>query len=204
MKMGTLISRFWKEKGAAATVEFVVLFLPMIALVFTCFQVALAYHFSLTAQKAVEVGARVAAVRDPVYKFLPGTNETAPGQQDGEPCAFGNCVNDTTIYTCEGANLSLAECDVEAFNAIFQEVAAFAYLLQPEDMNISYQYARLGKARGPFTPLITVSIVERPFTFQFGFDLGFGRRQGDPQSQEVQTQIGISAIAVAEDMSSAN
>lgn len=204
MTMGAPIIRFWRERRAAATVEFVVLFLPMIALVFTCFQVALAYHFSLTAQKAVEVGARIAAVRDPVRRFLPQTNVTSDTGTKGEPCALGHCVEVTTVFRCEGADLSPALCDVSAFNAIFQEVAAFAYLLSPEDMNISYRYAGLGKAGGPFIPIIEVEIVERPFTFQFGFDLGAGNRQGASQTQEVRTQVGISAIAVAEDLSSAN
>ena len=204
MTMRAAVSRFLIERRAAATVEFVVLFLPMIALVFTCFQVALAYHFSLTAQKAVEVGARIAAVRDPVYTALPGTNvRTTSGEIEGS-CAFDNCVDPGGPWVCEGANLSLATCDVDAFNAIFQEVAAFAYLLNSDDMNIRYEYARLGKAGGPFIPIITVSIVERPFTFRFGFDLGAGNRQGGAQSQEVRTQVAISAVAVAEDLSSAN
>lgn len=204
MKTRTGKYRFLRDRRGAATVEFVVLFLPMIALVFTCFQVALAYHFTLTAQKAVEIGARIAAVRDPVHRNIPARNVTSSTGTIEEPCALDHCVDPGGPWTCSGADLTLAQCDAAAFDAIFQEVAAFAYLLNPEDMEITYRYARLGKAGGPFVPIIRVEIVERPFAFQFGFDLGFGNRQGTSQSQERRTQVGIAAEAIAEDLSSAN
>ena len=92
------LKAFLTDRRASASVEYVVLFLPLIALVFTSFQIALAFHFALTAQKAVENGARIAAVRDPVYHrdYLPHKNEPAPGAETGDTCV----VSLTTLRGC--------------------------------------------------------------------------------------------------------
>lgn len=164
------------ERGSAATLEYVVLLLPLLALVFTSFQIALAYHFSLTAQKAVELGARIAAVRDPVFTELPTTNllNTGGGFVNGDACASGACQDMGGPFTCSGETIGTATCDAAAWAAIAQEVANLAYLLDPDDLSITYSYGALGFADGPFTPIVEVRIRERPFFLQFFFNLDFG------------------------------
>lgn len=204
------LRRFLKDAGGAAAIEYVVLLLPLLALVFTSFQIALAYHFSLTAQKAVENGARVAAVRDPVYVNLPASNQAASGARTGLECARSEegllepCVRpDPDHWTCTAADLGGPDCDADAFNEIFQEVASIAYLLDPDDLVITYRYAGLGFANGPFVPIVEVGIKERPFFLRFGFNLAIGG-EGGGEGQEAQTLPSVMAVAIAEDLSSTN
>ncbi len=200
MKM-TRKAPFGRDDSGAATIEYVVLLLPLIALVFTSFQIALAYHFALTAQKAVELGARIAAVRDPVHIAMPTRNEIAPGARAGDPCALGGCVAPGGPWRCSGNEVSGGDCSAAAFATIFGEVGRIAYLLSPEDLTVTYSYAGLGFAGGPFTPIVEVSIEERPFFLQFFFNLAFG--SGEDASGALNLPA-VAASAIAEDLSSTN
>ncbi|MFV0472710.1 MAG: TadE/TadG family type IV pilus assembly protein [Pikeienuella sp.] len=194
--------RFLGDEAGAATIDYVLLLLPLLALVFFSFQIALAYHFALTAQKAVELGARVAAVRDPVHAALPRTNRIAPGRALGDACALGGCLApEGGPWICVGDDLKEGDCDAAAYGRIFDEVARVAYLLDPGDLSVTYSYAELGFAGGPFTPIVEVSIRERPFLLQFFFNLAF--TSGENESSELNLPA-VAAAAVAEDMSSEN
>lgn len=197
------LRRFLADERGSAAVEYAVLLLPLMALVFTSFQIALAYHFSLTAQKAVELGARIAAVRDPVHTGLPATNalNSDGGFEIGDACALGACQDMGGPFSCSGPDLGGESCDSAAWNAIAEEVASLAYLLDKDDLTITYYYGALGYAGGPFTPIVEVKIEERPFVFQFAFNLGFA--QGADGPGEVRTPA-VAATAIAEDLSSRN
>lgn len=198
------LRKFIRRDEGSAAIEYVALLLPLIALVFTSLQIALAYHFSLTAQKAVELGARIAAVRDAVHLGLPTRNELdqTSGLSVGAACGFGACVDPGGPWTCTGATIATdANCDVAKFNEIRDEVSRLAYLLDDDDLSISYSYGLLGFADGPFVPIVEVAIVERPFFLQFFFNLAFGG--GDDESFEV-TLPSVAATAIAEDLSSTN
>lgn len=191
-----------KDDGSAA-IEYVALLLPLIALVFTSLQIALAYHFALTAQKAVELGARIAAVRDAVHEGLPRTNELVSGGSftAGDACGFGACEHPGGPWTCTGATVATdPDCDLAKFNEIRDEVARLAYLLDDDDLSITYSYGLLGFADGPLVPIVEVAIVERPFFLQFFFNLAFG---GEDDNVEV-TLPAVAATAIAEDLSSTN
>lgn len=195
---------FAQDVRAAVTIEYVVLLLPLLMLVFVSFQIALAYHFSLTAQKAVELGARIAAVRDPVSLLLPRVNtfDGGSGASLGDPCAeTGACVDPGGPWVCTGADLGGGACSAAAFQDVFAEVDRIAYLLDPEDLSVSYYYGRLGYAGGPFVPIVQVSIQERPFFLQFFFNLGFGLG-GDPDGRL--DLPAVAASAIAEDLSTSN
>ena len=193
--------RFLRNDDASASVEYVVLLLPLLALVFTSLQIALAYHFSLTAQKAVELGARIAAVRDPVRIDLPNTNtrDEASNLGAGASCANGACLDMGGPWVCNGAALDPSVCDVAAYTDIYNEIANLAYLLQPEDVTISYDYGLLGYAGGPFVPIVEVRIEERPFFLQFLFNLAFATDDGEAQILSLPS---VAATAIAEDLSS--
>lgn len=199
--MNARLPSFRRDESGAATIEYVILLLPLIALVFTSFQIALAYHFALTAQKAVELGARIAAVRDPVHTGMPLENAAAPGARVGDSCALGGCAAPGGPWRCSGSDLGSADCDAAAFSAIFDEVGRIAYLLSPEDLTVTYSYAALGFAGGPFTPIVEVTIEERPFFLQFFFNLAFG--SGEDSSGRL-TLPAVAASAIAEDLSSTN
>lgn len=192
------IGRFFGDRAAAASLEYVLLLLPLLALVFTSFQIALAYHFALTAQKAVEQGARIAAVRDAVHTGLPQTNTPAATAATGAPCATGNCQPPGGPWVCSGENVNGGDCDARAYAEIYNEVARIAYLLQPNDMTITYTYAGLGFANGPFVPIVEVEIRERPFFLQFFFNLAL--LSSEEGAEELQLPA-VAASAIAEDLS---
>jgi len=197
------LKKFASDRSGSATIEYVVLFLPLIALVFVSFQIALAYHFALTAQKAVELGARIAAVRDPVHTGMVRTNaiNTANGASFGDSCAVGGCAVPTGgPWSCSGDDVGNGDCDAAAYAEIYDEVARIAYLLEPSDLSVTYSYAGLGFAGGPFVPLVQVSIVERPFFLQFFFNLAVG---GTSAPDELRLPA-AAASAIAEDLSSSN
>ncbi|MEM8751627.1 MAG: TadE/TadG family type IV pilus assembly protein [Pseudomonadota bacterium] len=198
--MRFLIKRYLRATRGAATIEYILLLLPLLALVLTAFQIALAYHFTLTAQQAVELGARIAAVRDPVSTAMPDVNEVAAGFSQGQSCSIGACEPPGGPWVCSGENLG-GECDAVAYNAIFLEVARIAYLLDPDDLSVSYIDGRLGFAGGPFTPIVQVEIREKPFFLQFLFNLALA--DGSAEVEEV-TLPAVAASAIAEDLSSTN
>jgi len=202
MMIKTPIRRLCADKSAAATIEYVVLLMPLLAMVFVSFQIALAYHFALTAQKAVELGARIAAVRDPVSTVMATTNQIAGGRAVGDSCALGGCVPPSDgPWTCSGDDLGNADCDANAYSEIFDEVARIAYLLDPSDLSITYSYGGLGYAGGPFIPIVEVSIEERPFFLQFFFNLAV--RNPTTGRDELELPA-VAASAIAEDLSSRN
>ena len=195
------VRRFLRDRRGAASIEYVLLLLPLLAMVFTSFQIALAYHFALTAQKAVEQGARIAAVRDKVHLGVPDDNIAAINAATGDRCGVGACVDPGGPWRCSGADLTTADCDADRFAEIFDEVARIAYLLDPEDMSVTYYYGDLGFANGPFTPIVEVAIEERPFFLQFFFNLAVG----NPENEVDELQLPpVAASAIAEDLSSSN
>ncbi len=196
------LRRYLADRSGAATIEYVVLLLPLLAMVFVSFQIALAYHFALTAQKAVELGARIAAVRDPVHTTMVKTNAIASGHAFGDECALGGCVPPIGgPWTCSGNDLGSTDCDANAYAEIFSEVGRIAYLLDPSDMSVTYSYGGLGYAGGPFVPIVEVSIEERPFFLQFFFNLAVANPSNG--SDELRLPA-VAASAIAEDLSSKN
>ena len=204
MTMVRRIRSFLADRSGAATVEYVVLFLPLVALVFTSFQISLAYHFALTSQKAVENGARFAAVRDPAVVGMP--EEYGIGTVGGDACSNpGACtLADPGPWVCEGADLNSGSCDIAAFDAIYQEIASLAYLLQPEDVVIRYRNAGLGYAGGPFVPIIEVSILEKPFFLQFFFEATAFGGSAEAARPGAESLPAVTATAIAEDMSTSS
>ncbi|MEL6679840.1 MAG: TadE/TadG family type IV pilus assembly protein [Pseudomonadota bacterium] len=166
------LKRFRRDTEGAATVEFVILFLPFMSLIFFIFEVAIAYHWALSAQKAVEQGARAATVRAPVATSLIRTTgfgdaviqrPKIAGALDGGACYLGNCEVVPTVSCTGGAQLGAA-CDADQFNEIFQVVRKLAYNVDPEDVTITYEDVLLGYAGDPYVPLVTVSIRQRERT----------------------------------------
>ncbi|WP_316016051.1 TadE/TadG family type IV pilus assembly protein [Roseobacter sp. HKCCA0434] len=125
--------RFLRDEQGAATVEYVIIFVPLIMLIFLIFQVAIAYHWALSAQKGLELAARTAAISAPVHEDLQLdgpfgitaiNRAVSSGSDSGDPCwvvlgtetvtdADGNSVTvDRTAceyvptYTCRGINIT--------------------------------------------------------------------------------------------------
>lgn len=157
-----IINKAIKNEDGAATVEFVAVSFALLILVFFVVELTLLFFFSLSAQKAAQVGARLAIVSNPAAVGVPVTNTRTAGGVFGVSCsdASSPCINFGTL-TCSGGD---ASCDVAAFNRILTGIQRFLGDAQAEDITISYTYVGLGFAGGPSTPSITVTIANVDYT----------------------------------------
>jgi hypothetical protein len=179
----------WRDQGGAVFAEFAIM-LPMIVLI-VCGSIDFLYAFYQwnAAAKAVEVGARIAAVSDPV---APGLNQLSNqavlnGAMPGTPmpgftvtCRRGSC-------TCVGACAGLLE---HSFNrAAFDRIVfgrgrsacgqAGPYYtagmcdvmpsITPDNVVIVYKQSGLGYAGRPGGPVPTIELSLVNMHFQFFF-----------------------------------
>ena len=168
------LSRFRRTDRGAASLEFVFVFLPLILLIFLIVQIAIAYHWMLSAQKGLEMAARLAAVTPPVHRGLTvntglGTRvvprQAATGADTGEACYLGACEQ-MQIFTCWGGEfmpnadgvLPATDCDFSRFQRIYDEVDRFAYSLEMEDFAIAYEDVGLGYSGQSYVPLIVLAV----------------------------------------------
>lgn len=164
-----MFRRYRKDESGAATVEFVLVFVPLIMIIFFIFEMAMAYHWALAAQKGVEKGARLAITQLPVHDTLVDTNgriktyDLAGTTVAGDLCLFtGRCTYVPTAVCTGGIYLDGA-CDATRFATLLSAVSQHAYGLRPENLTVSYRESGLGRATEPFVPIVTVTISSRAF-----------------------------------------
>lgn len=161
---------YWADERGAATIETLVIFLPLMLLTLTIFEIGLAYYLSITAQKAAQLGARLVVARDPINTAVPLRNPVAYRDgQIGDACYQGPSRNDACAdpggpWVCDGAALA-GNCDVIGFNNVIAEMRRVYPSLDSREVKISYIYRRLGYADGPFEPEVTVTIGNRAMPF---------------------------------------
>jgi hypothetical protein len=167
--MKTLIVRFLKEDDGASTIEYIFNFSILMGFAFFIFNIIVAYFIINTTENAAQRGARFAAVRPPAVTGMPAVNQLAPGATPGGPCTVaGNCVPPTpATWSCRAG--TIGACDFGNYEAIWREINRISPPLTGEEVEITYYYAQLGFAGGPFTPIVEVSITPdwQLFFFQF-------------------------------------
>jgi Flp pilus assembly protein TadG len=184
--------RFLREQSGAAMVEMTIVVMLLFTLVLGFVDFGYAFYQWNAANKAVQVGARLAAVSDPVTVGI--TEETASppeGKAPGDPVD-----NDGTTYHyvctnagCECATGRTCMGEEEAFDlanftliyagddGLCQDTVApgrpgmcdFFPALQEDEVQIEYVATGLGywtRPGGP-VPTIRVSIINRTFDFFF-------------------------------------
>jgi len=181
------------ERGAVSA-EYPIAFVAIFGMFMFSFQVGFAMFELISAEKAAQTGARFAAVRTPINNDVPSKNDIAAAGTLGGWCNQGNCVTPTPpasqdSWTCTGGSLDTDNCDVEAFKKLWDDMARQGFDYEPSDITVSYQYAWLGYAGGPFVPLIEVQIESRPFLFSFGLGDDLTRRRviGNAISEDLKT-----------------
>lgn len=218
---------FLGDERGNVTLEVVLIFIPITFLSLALFELGISLYFILSAQKAAQLGARIAATRSPVSEFVPAINEIntqigsfgdACFQDDGGSSTDGlfqvatqsypndACLHPGGPWRCRIEDGALSGgCDQELFLDILFEMR-WVYPVAVEDVVIDYRYARLGFAGGPFVPHITVSILPRPSPWSlilFNWDVV--KLQSDRESDEDRTFLrGVAASSIGEDVSSAN
>jgi Flp pilus assembly protein TadG len=153
------LHRFLNDRKGSATIEFIVVFLGFIAIIFFVLEVTIYQFFAATLEKAAQAGARAAVVSTPVAAGVPLTNgKTADGIY-GQPCnsASNPCTSFQTISCTGGA------CAATPFTRILDHMRRFNSKIEAGHVTLSYQYTGLGFAGGPSVPMVTVTVSGVPF-----------------------------------------
>jgi hypothetical protein len=190
------------SEGGYASVGFVVIAPAFLLLFFLVIEVAGAFFWWKTAEKATQLGARVAIVRDPVATGVPAINPRRNSAtavyglacgHSSDPCDFD--AEDT--WVCEGGG---AGCNGAAFELVVAEMRrVFGGGFQNENVRITYRYVELGFVGGPFVPTVTVTLSGVPFGLFLGILSGLG---GDG-ARALATLPDISTTLTAEDLTTA-
>lgn len=209
------LTAFLRDENGATTVEMAVIFLPLMVLVLTVFEIGIAYHFTLTAQKAAELGVRYIATRDPIHTGMPVENRIHYRYGSfGDACYQGGaissdaCLDPGGPWSCDGENLDPA-CSSDEFTALMGEIQRIYPSVGDDDVRVSYIYHRLGYAGGDLIPEIRVTIKARPSPLQLLSFLDLFASEEDyavagEESWDSLTLRSVSASAFGEDMNTAN
>jgi hypothetical protein len=180
---------FVRGQQAGATFEFVALMPAFLLVTFFILEVAIAIFWVGTAEKAVQLGARLAVVSH--YAASANYNGAAitettryalagGGFTYGDNCSEGACVAFPTM-TCTGGTGE--DCRAGAcfghpdgrtcFEVIADRIRASAYpnpayrglmgAIQNENITITYSDIALGYAGGPLVPRVTVTVTGVPY-----------------------------------------
>ncbi len=157
------------QRGAA-TVEFVVVAPVFLILFLLVIEVASAFFWWKTAEKATQLGARIAIVRDVAVTGLPARNPKRDGALFGLACAAASnpCDFDNqSTWICAGGD---GTCNPVAFQNIMLEMQRiFGQAINDSNLTIAYKYIALGYAGGPLIPSVTVTLSG----VRFGLFMGF-------------------------------
>jgi hypothetical protein len=193
------IKRFARGDDGTTVVELAIV-LPIFLLIF--FMIIdfgrMAFHY-VTAEKAVQVAARVAAVRPAACPGVPNFNvrgATASGDtplRTGTLCSAGAnvCLNPGTV-TCTGDLTNPTA--VEVWNIVNGALPNDA-----EISNLEFSYTHdpmLGFLGGPYVPIMTVQLTD--LNFRFVNPLGaFVALAGGPQNSTAGATVSFPSMSVS-------
>jgi hypothetical protein len=183
MRSGPIMT-FWGSEKGGLTVEFVAVIGPFLLLSFFIMESLIAMDWVGTAEKAAQLGARLAVVSNPAVPtgtcpagggsvsagLLPLINckPSAIGVY-GQPCPANCAAWAGSPITCAGG--SGGTCSATDFTTIVNRMTSIAPLLsegcaqaQPGcHVTISYADSQLGFSGGPTIPDVTVKISGVPY-----------------------------------------
>lgn len=180
MKNGTSVGSLWRDREGSSFLEFTVVFPLLILTAFCTVDFALIMFGWAQANKAVQTGARVAVVANPVAE---GLNNLVYNVADmGDDCAIpatgvdaGVCQQIETVCTASsgggGSCTGGYTFDNAAFDPIFSEMRSLASTLdfQRENVQISYRTTGLGFVGRPGGLPMEVTVELRCMTHQMFF-----------------------------------
>ena len=209
------INSFFRDERAATTVEFVAIMGPFLLITFFIMEVVIAVLWIGTAEKAAQLGARLAVVSDlvvnPTSTICPAAdagglitvNCLTASHTYGQLCSTGACAAYCTTpakCTCTGT-----ACNSANFTPIFDRMRAVFTLLNghPEYVTIAYTNSGLGFAGGPAIPSVTVKLSSVPYGAVFITLLGNFFAAASSTSPTLANLPDISVTLTGEDLSSA-
>ena len=175
--MDTLIHKFLTdEKGMAA--EFALILPTFLLLMLGTIDIGFYAYQINAAEKATQIGARWAAVTDPVAEELKTEsyvnqtiNGTPVGQGDRIPLADFEivCTSSGTTCTCTGNDCLIGSYsrDGDAFNLLAGRIRQIHPAIQDDNIQVVYSGSGLGFAGDPngpdSAPLITVRLTNMDY-----------------------------------------
>jgi len=159
------LRKFLAQEHAGATVEYVALMPLFLFLTFFIMEISIAVFSVGSAEKAVQAGARLILVSDPVVNTIadcsanptnlrvlncPNASTNPPGQ----PCSAG-CQSFSPVV-CAGGTVS--PCNSANFTILLNRMRSISPLIQASNVTVTYAYAGLGYVGGPTVPRVTVTV----------------------------------------------
>jgi Flp pilus assembly protein TadG len=186
------LARFRADENGAAMVEMSIAVVLLLTLTLGFVDFGNAYYQWNAATKAVQVGAKMASISDPI---VPAIATAGPATDPGAPVTAGAydyvCDGATSTCACSGASCANGAWVAANFSRIFAGhdgtcgpvagsrpgMCDFFPRLQPENVVVRYTATGLGYQTRPggSIPTITVSLQDVNFQFFFlsgllGFD----------------------------------
>jgi Flp pilus assembly protein TadG len=173
----TMFQRFKQDEDGATMVEMTISIVLLLTLTLGFVDFGHAYYQWNAASKAVQVGARLAAISDPVVDALAASTDTPPNAD-----AVGKAVPMGQFsYTCLGAGSPACNAN---FGRIYRGdttgtgcpalsanqrpgMRHFFPRLQPDNIRVTYVASGLGYWTRPGGPVPTVTVSLQNVTFQF-------------------------------------
>lgn len=160
------LKRFARDEDGTTIVEFAVSFVVFLLLFFAVVDFGrMAFSYVVT-EKAVQIAARVAAVRPPACTGVPDLNArhpspTTPLPNYGTACNAGGNICAAPTVSCTG---TLANATV---NEIWQIIdGRMPGTTSAANLRFSYTSdVNMGFLGGPYTPVVTVELVNAQFNF---------------------------------------
>lgn len=152
---------FLRSDNASATVEFVVVFMAFIAIVFFVVEVTLYLFFVASLEKAAQAGVRAAVVSAPIASGLPSQTIKKAGDEYiyGYKCSHPSSPCETFAPVTCGSTT----CSAAGFARILAHMQGFNGRIAAANVNVTYSDAGIGFAGGPLAPMVTVTVSGVPF-----------------------------------------
>lgn len=163
-RLRVLVRRFVRDDCGAGLVEYALVILLFLTLLFAIIDFGRLGFAIVSANKANQIAARIAAVRDPVCPGVPASNERGNDTTAtfGTLCrANGGTCAQPPEATCTGFSESATATEI---------LSAIRPLMPPntgiEDLRFRYTPdPNLGFLGGPYIPIVTVEFAEVDFNF---------------------------------------
>ena len=170
------IERFWADESGASLVEFALVITLFLFLLLAIIDFGRIGHAWVSANKATQIAARLAAVRPQACKgvvsaIVPTINDRGSDRslQFGALCRAGANVCATPAPAiCSGSALNPTA--LEIFTAVRPLLPAgttidkmqYTYAFNPDTESVRGTYVPLGFLGGPFVPMVTVELGDPP------------------------------------------
>lgn len=196
-------SNIWKDESGTAVVEVTVTFLLFITLVFGVVEFSYAFFQWNSATKAVQLGARHAAVSDAVMPELVDISGIRKVQ--GKDVVPGSDYAGSYLVVCKGTGPTTGSCrctgdecavinknsyDDKAMAGIVAAMDRVYPKIQSSNVTVTYEYTKLGYAGRPGGPVPTITVSLSGLTFDFILLSAFLPADGVPMPSFATTVTG--------------